>query len=117
MVWHREERLHTPDFSEPTIETQPFSVYAEKFARHYPKNHYIDRIVISNLKERWEDNEYVETKCQGFKIILHSSRTQGDIVNAVEWLRDNCKHGFNLLADEPFNDEDDEFHFLTDVVW
>ena len=118
MVWHRNERLHTPDFSDATVDTLVFNVYAEKFARHYPKDHYIDRIVINNLKERWDDNQYVETKYRGFQIVLRSPRTPEDGDPTIEeWLRENCKHGFDLLADEPFSDENDEFHFLTDVVW
>ena len=117
MVWHKNGRLHTPDFMKVTSDTMNYSVHAEMFSRHYPDHDYLTQINIHNLSEVWEDNEYVKTRYDGFQVILKGKRTpeEGD-PSTEDWLRKHCKGGFDLLADEPFLDEQDEFNFLTDMA-
>ena len=117
LVWMKEGRLHTVDFMEATVNTHNFSVHCKQFVRFYPKHDFLDRILIRDLQEVWEDDFWIASRFSEYQVITKGSRTpeSGD-PSTQDWIEEHCKSGFDLLSDEPFQDEQEEFHFLTDLV-
>ncbi len=120
-IFMKEGVLDSRDFWNRDNNTHNFSVAAKRFVRQFPPDHdYLKSIIFTGLFERWKDNERITTGFRDMEIIMKEDRDRNkpdDGPSPWGWIQKNCKHGFFPLRDEPFEDESDEFHFLTDMAW
>jgi len=104
--WNRDNNSHN------------YNVYAKRFTRNFPDHDYLNCINFREVTEKWKDDDHVQTKFKSMQVVLKNPRTPEDEdPESQEWLEANCKHRFFPFQDEPFEDETDEFRFLTDMAW
>lgn len=118
-VWISKGRMESRDFWNVDADCHNYNVEANRYVYTVDDpDHYINTIIFGNLTEKWKDNQYVETNFETMQIVLRNPKTPeaGDPTTG-EWIRDVCKHRFFPQRDEPFEDETDEFRFLTDMAW
>ncbi len=120
-VFTKEGNMDSRDFWNRDNNTHNYNVAATRYVRTFPSDHdYLRSIIFTGLFERWKDNEHVFTGFKDMEVIMKEDRDRNkpdDAPSPWGWIHKNCKHGFFPLRDEPFEDESDEFHFLTDMAW
>lgn len=117
-VYVHQGNMNSEDFWNRDNNTHNYNITAKQFVRRFEGHDYLSTIIINDLKERWHDNKRILTTYGSLQLVLNNPRTPEDGDPSTEkWIQSRCKHQFFPLEDEVFEDETDEFHFLTDMAW